>query len=325
MSTPPRSASGSGIVVQAPIHVPLPTYDWNAWHQMWESWLFKHEFTSWKKICQIMSNEVNYLLSILGKEGYAAIDCWMPTDPADIYDAWKFLNYLESILDDEISPCVKVYELEDAKKRTDETIDALIDCICQLACCAVIGDGSDTVVEFEVQCRLICAIPDGDIELWKELLQVSWDKGVSHLWEICHTFIAIQSRAAAMCAGETIQCSTDVPSTSNATTEASLTVQELLVPAPTWVWQLSCCRVCMQRLFEERTLVSQVSFQQEKPIHCSSGQPIKRYTWSVWKEGEEGWPHRSPHWGTTCDEIFLDDVNASHTMRHTHCSPTCFC
>ena len=63
--------------------------------------------------------------------------------------------------------------MEDVKKRTDETIDTLIDHICQIACCALIGDGSDTAVEFEVQCRLICAIPYGDIELQKELLMVS--------------------------------------------------------------------------------------------------------------------------------------------------------
>ena len=56
------------------------------------------------------------------------------TDPANKNDAQKFHNYPESTLDDEISPHVRVYELEDVKKRTDETIDALIDCICQLAC-----------------------------------------------------------------------------------------------------------------------------------------------------------------------------------------------
>ena len=56
--------------------------------------------------------------------------------------------------------------------------------------------------------------------------------------------------------------------------------------------------ICLQRLFEERTLASQVSFQQEKPIHCSNGQPIKRYSWLAWKEGEESLPHRSPHRGT---------------------------
>ena len=96
------------------------------------------------------SDEVDYLLSFLGKEGYAAMDHWMPTDTADKNNAGKFLNYLVSTLDDEISPCVRVCELENIKKRSDETIDAFIDCIHQLACCALIGDGSDIAVEFEV-------------------------------------------------------------------------------------------------------------------------------------------------------------------------------
>ena len=157
MSTPPESASGSGIVVQVPINVPLPMYDQNAPDQMQEFQMFKCQFTSWKKICQIMSDEVDYLLSIISKEGYAAMDHWMPTDPADKNDAGKFLNYLESTLDDKIFPCVRVYELKDVRKRTDETIDALIDCICQLACHALIGGGSDATVEFEVQHRLIHA------------------------------------------------------------------------------------------------------------------------------------------------------------------------
>ena len=112
-----------------------------------------------------MSDEVDYLLSILGKEGYAAMDCWIPTDPADKTYAGKFLDYLASTLDEEISTFVKVYELKDVKKRTHETIDALIDCIYQLAHCALMGDGSDAAVEFEAQYRMICAIPDGDIEL----------------------------------------------------------------------------------------------------------------------------------------------------------------
>ena len=47
-----------------------------------------------------------------------------------------------------------------------------------------LGDGSDAAVKFEVQHRLIHAIPEGDIELWKELLKVSQDKGVSYLLEV---------------------------------------------------------------------------------------------------------------------------------------------
>ena len=146
---------------------------------------------------------------------------------------------------------------------------------------------------------LICAIPDGDVELWKKLLKVSHDKVVSHPLDICHTYYSVESWSCCNVCWQSHQCSTEVPSTSKATTEASLTEPELHMPAPTWAWQLSCSRVCLQRLFEERTLASQVSFQQEKPIHCSSGQPIKRHTWSACKEGEESWPHRSPHWGTT--------------------------
>ena len=116
----------------------------------------------------------------------------------------KLPNYLWSTLDDEISPCVRFYGLEYVEKRTDETIDALIDHIHKLACHALIGDGSDVAVEFEVQCRLIPAIPNGDIWLWKELLKVSQDKGVSHILEICHAYYAVKSGAAAMCAGKTI-------------------------------------------------------------------------------------------------------------------------
>ena len=58
-----------------------------------------------------MSDEVDYLLSILGKEGYAAMYHWMITNPAEKNDAWKNLNYLENTLDNEISPHARVYEL----------------------------------------------------------------------------------------------------------------------------------------------------------------------------------------------------------------------
>ena len=88
-------------------------------------------------------------------------------------DAEKILDYLESTLDDDIPPHIRVYGLENVKKRIDDTIDAHIDCKCQLACHALIGDGSDAAAEFEVQHKLIHAIPDGDIEPWKELLKVS--------------------------------------------------------------------------------------------------------------------------------------------------------
>ena len=96
----------------------------------------------------------------------------MFTDPADKSNPRKFLVYLETTLDDEISPCIRVYELEDMKRMTDETIDAIVNCIKQLAHHAIIGNVSDAAFVFEVQCRMIHAIPDGEIELWKEHLKV---------------------------------------------------------------------------------------------------------------------------------------------------------
>ena len=95
------------------------------------------------------------------------MDRWVPADEAHKNDPVKFLDYIESILDDEISPQVCVYELEDITNRSDESIDELVDQICQLAKRAQISNGSDAAIEFKVQCRLIWAIPDADIELCK--------------------------------------------------------------------------------------------------------------------------------------------------------------
>ena len=132
------------------------------------------------------------------------MDCWVPLDEGHKWNPEKFLYYIKSTLDDEISPQVHVYELEDVKKRADESVNELIDRIHQLTCHAQIGDGSDATIEFEVQCRLIRAIPDANIELWKELLKVNCNKKVSDLLEIICKFYAIESGAATMCAGKAI-------------------------------------------------------------------------------------------------------------------------
>ena len=79
----------------------------------------------------------------------------VPPDEGHKQNLEKFLDYIENTLDDEISPQVCVYELEDVKKRPDESVNELIDRIHQLAHHAQIGNGSDAAIEFEVQCRLI--------------------------------------------------------------------------------------------------------------------------------------------------------------------------
>ena len=129
---------------------------------------------------------------------------WVPADEAHKNDPVRFLDYIESALDDEIFPQVHVYELEDITKRSDKSINELVDSIFQLAHRAQISNGSDAAIEFKVQHRLIWAIPDANIELHKQLLKVSHHKRVSHLLEICRTYYAVESGVAAMCVGHVV-------------------------------------------------------------------------------------------------------------------------
>ena len=83
------------------------------------------------------------------------MDRWVPVDEAHKYDPMKFLDYIQSMLDNKISPQVCVHELEDITKRSSKSIDELVDWIWQLTHRAQISDGTDAAIEFEVQCRLI--------------------------------------------------------------------------------------------------------------------------------------------------------------------------
>ena len=114
------------------------------------------------------------------------MDRWVPADQAHKNDPEEFLDYIESMLDNEISP--SVYKLEDITKRSDKSINELVDQICQLTHRAQIGNGSDAAIEFEVQHRLIWVIQDTNIKLCKQLLKVSHEKKVSHLLDICRTY-----------------------------------------------------------------------------------------------------------------------------------------
>ena len=90
---------------QAPVPVPLPIYNWAASNQVQEFCLFKCQLETWTRICKIKAEEkLDYLLCILGKEAYATMDRWVPADEAHKSDPVKFLDYIESTLDDEISP-----------------------------------------------------------------------------------------------------------------------------------------------------------------------------------------------------------------------------
>ena len=101
-ATPLASMPTTPVFCQASVNVPLPMYDWNMADQIQEYHLFKCQLETWFRLHKIKAEEcLDNLLCILGKKGYVAMDCWVPPDKQD---PGKFLNYIESILDNEISP-----------------------------------------------------------------------------------------------------------------------------------------------------------------------------------------------------------------------------
>ena len=99
------SMPATPVLCQAPVNVPLPTYDWNAADQMQEFCLFKCHLDTWFRLCKIKAEEcLDYLLCILGKEGYVSMDHWVPPDEGHKGNPEKFLNYIKSTLDDKIPP-----------------------------------------------------------------------------------------------------------------------------------------------------------------------------------------------------------------------------
>ena len=218
--------------------------------QMCEFRLFRYQLDTWTQLFKIKAEEcLDYLLCILGKEGYASMDHWVPSDEAHKWDLEKFLDYLESTLDEEISPWVQVYELEDIKKRSDESVNELIDRICQLAHHAQIGNDSNAAIEFEVQCRLIGAIPDADIKLWKELLNVNHQKRCHIYWRLVIHITPLSLEQL-----QHVLVKPSIPST-KAISPRKTSNKGLLHSAPTapihtpWLWQLSCTKCYLQGLF----------------------------------------------------------------------------
>ena len=66
--------------------------------------LFKCQLETWTWIHKIKAKEkLDYLLCILGKEGYATMDRWVLADEAHKNNPKKFVDYIDSTLDDKIS------------------------------------------------------------------------------------------------------------------------------------------------------------------------------------------------------------------------------
>lgn len=177
-----------------------PKFDWSAKDRLREIRLFRCQLEDWFEDNAVAEDkQMRKTLQILGKEGYAAKDRWVPADVEDKEDYKKFLDYLKGIVDTEVTARVRLHELEDIRMRSNETVDELVDRIREMARLARIHDESEAAIEFEVQRRLIKAIPDCDKPLRKELLKQPLDKSVSYLLDICRTYYMVESGAAQMC------------------------------------------------------------------------------------------------------------------------------
>ncbi len=175
--------------------LPIPHYDWEAKDQLRELRLFRKQLESYFKLKKTkVEDRLDLVKLLLGKEGFAAHDRWQAPEE-EKEDVDEFLTFLSTKFDNEISQRVRVYDLEDIRKTPDETVEELVDRIRQLAQLANIGDGSDAAIEFEVQRRLIRAIPDSDIELRKEMLKLDKTKGVNDLLDIARTYYAVEAGA----------------------------------------------------------------------------------------------------------------------------------
>ena len=260
------------------------------------------------------------------------MDHWVPTDEAHKWDLEKLLNYLESTLDDVI-PQVQVNELEDIKERSDESIDELIDRILQLTHHAQIGNGSDSAIKFEVQHRLIWAMPDVDIKLQKELLKVSHEKKVSHLLEISLHIMPL-SLEQLWC----VLVKPYMPST-KADSPRKTSHKSLFHSAPTAPVHISLAMTTGLH----RTLSANAVLKSHWHAKCcSSGTASQQPTKS---DGAEKAPHHQCHGkgkkadtvqvnteeAPPCNELFIDAVNCE-TVGDTHpeeivvddvCGPQC--
>ena len=178
---------------------------------------------------------------------------------------------------------------------------------------ALIDYGSDATVEFEVQCRVILAIPDGHIELQKEHLKVSQDKGVSHLLEICYTCYAIESGAVAVCAAKTISALQKSHQSWKQPEKHTSQCQNCTCQHPpqhdNCPSQESVCKGCLKKGQWQAKCCSSKKNQSTAPVESQSKGTSGQHGKKGKKADLIGVHTEEP----PCDEIFLDDVHAPHT------------
>ena len=71
------ASSSAPIYVQSRFNIPLPTYDWNVSDKIYEIHLFSQQLQILIKLHNIReTGRLLYVLMIIGKEGYVAMEHW---------------------------------------------------------------------------------------------------------------------------------------------------------------------------------------------------------------------------------------------------------
>ena len=182
-----------------------PTFDWNSTEQFDDFQLFIMSVKSWFTLQNIVkdqktnpdgttspdSTRLEYVLNFLGNTGCKKYKQWKPTGIAAEIEktksnADKFMDYLLSTMNHEVSQCCRIYQLEDVRIQAGKSPDELMECLHALADCCYFPTYEEK--ECNVQYHLVI----------KKLLALDLKVTTAKMLEVYQTRIAISDNLDAM-------------------------------------------------------------------------------------------------------------------------------
>ena len=185
-----------------------PTFDWNSTEKYEDFQIFIESTNSWFKLQNTPAEKpdgtddtrLEYVLSFLGATGRKKHKSWNPDGATPEAkkktknSAEKFMAYLLSTMDHEVSQRCRIYQWEEVRIQAGETPDELADRIRALA--ARCKFPSEDEMERNVQYRFVRALNDKD--LVRKLLALKVDATTAEMVNVCNTHIAIADNCDAM-------------------------------------------------------------------------------------------------------------------------------
>ena len=148
---------------------------------------------------EIDSTRLEYVLNFLGNTGHKKYERWQPSRTDDKMkktkaSADKFMDYLLSTMDHEVSQHCRIYQLEDVRIRAGKSPYELMEHLHALAdhC----NFPTDDEKECNVQYHFVCALSDKDIV--KKLLGLDLKATTAKMLEACRTHITISDNLDAL-------------------------------------------------------------------------------------------------------------------------------